>query len=311
MSALLYGLNLAASHARWVLVGGLFLGLVFQDIAYLAKPSIPVFIGLLLFTACFRIGPARVKGALGQLRSHLVITMICQLLMPASLVLLLLLSNHVSLWMTALLLVLAAAPISGSPNLVIMLGHDPAPALRQLVIGTAALPVTIIPVLLFLPQISDVTGVAIAASKLLMVILVAALFGFSLRLIEKFKSLDASATGAVDGLSAILMALVVVGLMSAIGESWRNSPLILLQTMVFAFAVNFGLQVLGSRFWGRAFGKVYDVPMSVISGNRNIALYLTALPASVTDDLLVFVGCYQFPMYLTPLLLRKFYNRPD
>jgi len=98
-------------------------------------------------------------------------------------------------------------------------------------------------------------------------------------------------------------------LMSAIGESWRNSPLILLQTMVFAFAVNFGFQFIGSFFWGRAFGEEFDVPMSVISGNRNIALYLTALPVSVTEPLLAFIGCYQFPMYLTPLLLRRFYHR--
>jgi len=51
--------------------------------------------------------------------------------------------------------------------------------------------------------------------------------------------------------------------------------------------------------------------MSVISGNRNIALYLTALPAAVTEPLLAFVGCYQFPMYMTPLLMRKFYNKSD
>jgi len=29
----------------------------------------------------------------------------------------------------------------------------------------------------------------------------------------------------------------------------------------------------------------------------------------VTDPLLLFIGCYQIPMYLTPILLGRFYRR--
>ena len=32
-------------------------------------------------------------------------------------------------------------------------------------------------------------------------------------------------------------------------------------------------------------------------------------PAEVTDKLLLFIGCYQLPMYLTPMLLGRFYRR--
>ena len=39
----------------------------------------------------------------------------------------------------------------------------------------------------------------------------------------------------------------------------------------------------------------------------NIALFLVGLPASITDPVLIFIGCYQVPMYLTPLLMRRFY----
>lgn len=301
-------LLLASTHARWVLVLGLVLGLVFQDVAFLARPSIPVFIALLLFAASFRIGPAGALGALGEFRVHLLLTLVCQLLIPFVLILVLLVTGIRGVFVTALLLLAAAAPISGSPNLVIMLGFDPAPALRQLVIGTALLPLTIFPVLLFLPQMGDVIAVATASLKLLTVILLAAVAGFLLRRVPRFERLDEEQTAMIDGLSAILMALVVVGLMSAIGEAFREAPMVLAYTMLFAFAVNFGFQYAGSKFWGRAFGSTVDVPMSVISGNRNVALYLTALPASVTDELLVFIGCYQFPMYLTPLLLRKFYE---
>lgn len=287
---------------------GLALGLIFQNIAYLARPSIPFFIALLLFAASFRIGPEGLSGAVGKLKTHVVLTLLCQLLLPLLLMGIFALTGASGFFVTALLLVAAAAPISGSPNLVIMLGHQPAAALRQLVVGTAFLPLTIIPVLLYLPSMGNVASIAMVTFKLLLVIMGAAGCGLLLRRLPRFRQLAAVEIEVIDGVSAILMAMVVVGLMSAIGAAFAESPLRLLLIFVFAFAVNFGFQWLGSFFWRRFFAAEFDVPMSVISGNRNIALYLTALPVAVTEPLLVFIGCYQFPMYLTPLLLRRFYR---
>ena len=34
-----------------------------------------------------------------------------------------------------------------------------------------------------------------------------------------------------------------------------------------------------------------------------------ALPVSVTEPMLLFIGCYQIPMYLTPILLARLYRR--
>ena len=55
--------------------------------------------------------------------------------------------------------------------------------------------------------------------------------------------------------------------------------------------------------------KPQAVGFAVSAGNRNIALFLAAPAGSGhrSDDLL-FIGCYQVPMYLTPLLLRRFYR---
>jgi len=297
----------AATHARWVLVAGLALGLLFQDVAHLARPSIPIFIALLLMAAAFRIGPEGFEGALGHLKTHIVITLVCQLLFPLLLIAIFAATGVAGVFVTAFLLVAAAAPISGSPNLVIMLGFEPAAALRQLIVGTALLPVTIIPVLLYLPTMGDFGSVLVATTKLLSVVLSAAVVGILLRKLPRFRQLSPLGVNVIDGISAILMALVVVGLMSAIGDTFKTSPARLALLFAFAFALNFGFQFVGAHFWGRAFGREYDVPMSVISGNRNVALYLTALPASVTEPLLPFIGCYQFPMYLTPLLLKRFY----
>ena len=43
--------------------------------------------------------------------------------------------------------------------------------------------------------------------------------------------------------------------------------------------------------------------MAVVAANRNVALFLGVLPPALVADLLLFIGCYQIPMYLTPLIL--------
>jgi len=307
VSSLVSLLCFLAQYARWVLVAGLATGLIFQKIAYLSTPYIPHFIALLLLCASFRIGPAQALGVASDLRKHLGITLLMQVVVPLLIAFLFWLIRVENVYVVALVLVAAAAPISGSPNLVIMLGHAPAPALRQLVIGTALLPFTVVPVFLLMPGFGSVLEIAFSAIKLLLIIGGASLLGFFLR--WKWKAdLSERNTQTVDGLSALLMALVVVGLMSALGDAWRHRPDQLLYMLVFVFALNFGLQAIGYRCWHVIAGAEYRVPLSVISGNRNVALYLTALPASVVDNLFLFVGCYQFPMYLTPLLLRRFYR---
>ena len=301
-------LQLASRHARWVLVLGLLAGLLFQSVAAYTRPTIPLFIAALLFLAAFRIGPAVAFADAASWYKQARLVLICQLLVPVVAMLPLLLLPEIGVYATALLLVLAAAPISGSPNLVIMLGFAPDAALRQLIVGTALLPLTILPVLYFLPQLEGPLSVLEAALRLLLIILLAACTGFLCRRLSRFQRLTANDIACVDGLSAICMAMVVVGLMSAIGDAWRQRPADVVYMMLFAFAVNFGLQLLGSWFWPRVSDSSQHVSMTVISGNRNVALFLAALPATVMNPLLVFVGCYQFPMYLTPLLLKGFYR---
>ena len=56
-------------------------------------------------------------------------------------------------------------------------------------------------------------------------------------------------------------------------------------------------------------GCARAAPLAIVAGNRNIALFLTALPSTITDPLLLFIGCYQVPMFLTPIMLNRLYRR--
>ena len=69
-----------------------------------------------------------------------------------------------------------------------------------------------------------------------------------------------------------------------------------------------GLQVLSFLITRKVLSQRERVPVSIVAGNRNIAIFLVALPASAAEPLLVFLGCYQVPMYLTPLLMQRLYR---
>lgn len=297
-----------ARHGRLLLVAGLLIGLTFPALADGMRASIQWSIAALLLVAAIRIGPDGMRGRTSRLGLHVGLTALMQILLPLAVLLLAWLVGWHGTLLLCAVLVVSAPPISGGPNLVLMLGGDGASALRQLVTGTALLPFTVLLVLPFLPQFDDAGHVLVAAVKLLLVIALASAIGFAIR-IRYLPRLSSRALSELDGLSALLMSIVVIGLMSAVGPALREEPARVGYYLLFAFVLNIGLQSLGRLLWQRWPGGEYTLALSVLTGNRNIALFLTALPAALIDELILFIGCYQFPMYLTPLLMRRFYAR--
>jgi hypothetical protein len=167
-----------------------------------------------------------------------------------------------------------------------------------------------LPVFWLTPALDNTSEVLTAAVRLLLIIFAAAGLAFILRW-RFLRDLNASGLQAIDGASAIAMAVVVVGLMSAVGPAIFSDPVGLAINLAVAFGANFGLQIVVATLLRRSGKQRLATPLAIVAGNRNIALFLTALPAAVTDPLLLFIGCYQIPMYLTPLLLRRFYQDPQ
>jgi len=292
-------------YGRWVLPVGLLVGLSLPAAAEPMRAAIPWCIALLLIVACLRIDvrPSELLGAMPQVARLVVIL---QLLMPLLLAGLLWLVDCPAAWRMPAVLVAAAAPISGSPNLVSLLGEEPTLALRTLIVGTALMPLTCIPVLYVLDPSQSAASVLQASLTLLAVIGIAIVLASLIRrywLREATRQLHAQ----LDGIAALLLAIVVVGLMSAIHGAW-DRPKLILGTLLLAIVINIGLQCLGIVI-ARLSRQPQRITVGVISGNRNIALYLTALPGVFTEPLLLFIACYQVPMYLTPLVGGLFYRR--
>lgn len=296
-----------ARHGRIVLVIGLIAGVLLPQLAAFLKPYLPHMVATTLFLAALRIGPKEALGNLQGLRNIVSTLVMYQIAIPILFIIILPFTGLSPVLITALTLMAAAPSISGSPNLTIMLGYNPAPALRMLVAGTALVPITAFIVFFFVPAFGSAASVAFAALRLLVLIGAAAGLAFLLRIFV-FKQATTKFLFSVDGLSALAMAGIVIGLMTAIGPALRTNPSHVIFVLSIAFIASFGLQITTYLSTNKIQDQSTRVGQAVIAGCRNNALFIAALPAAITDPLLLYIGCYQIPMYLTPLLLKRFYR---
>lgn len=300
-------LGFLARHGRLVLVAGLLAGVLLPSLAAVMKPYLPHIVATTLFLAALRIGPREALGRLKDLRGVVGLVGIYQLVVPLTFCMILPFTGLSPVLVTAITLMAAAPSISGSPNITAMVGHDPAPALRLLIAGTALVPATAFIVFLFVPAFGSASAVAWSAFRLLVLIATAAAIAFTLRLYV-FRQATPNFMTCVDGLSSLALAAIVIGLMTAIGPALRTDPVLVFSTLLIACIASFGLQAGAYLCLAHLPEPGMRVGYSIVSGCRNNALFITALPAAVTDPLLLYIGCYQIPMYLTPLLLRRLYH---
>lgn len=180
--------------------------------------------------------------------------------------------------------------------------------MQILVLGTALFPLTVLPLLIAMPQLGAPATIIMTALKLLAVIFICAGIGFGLRHIM-FPTPTAGQIKALDGLSVLAFSAIVVGLMAALNPALRQDPGSVALWGVLAFAISYGAQIITHLILRRTGLSALAGPLALGAGNRNIALFLVALPEQLLAPLMVFIGCWQLPMYLTPILLRRLYTQ--
>ena len=267
---------------------------------------IPFLIAVILLIACLQIKQASISASQPQTlfaAASIKWVIACQLLLPVVVWLILSFLAVSPSWIAPAVLVASAAPITGGPSLVIMLKGDARQALDLLLIGTMLLPVTCIPGLLLINSSGSVYLVALSALKLLLligaVLLLAAVIRHYWHSLARYRD-DQS----LDGVSAVVMAMVVIGLMAGFHAEGLQKVDVL-ATLAWATVINCVFQLSG-YVGGKQLG-LNATASGVSAGNRNIALFLVALPSEASAPLLLFIACYQIPMYLTPLLGSVFY----
>lgn len=293
-------------QGRWVLLAGLVLGVGVPQMGAVLLPAIAPLIGLTLFVAALRVGPQAVRPGPGGAVAALWPVAALQLALPLAVGGLLALAG----WLdtptgNAIVLMLAAAPITGVPGLAVMTGADAGLALRQLVLGTALLPLTALPVFLLLPVFPDLEAVAAGALRLLLVIGLATGGALALRHAAPGLAHPRNAA-ALDGVMALSMAVAVTALMGALGPALaRGAWAPVAWLLALSFALNLGGALGTWALARRALPRHAAAALAIVAGNRNMALFLAAMPPETAAPLMLFVGCYQIPMYLTPLTLPR------
>lgn len=301
-------LRILARQGRFTLAAGLIAGLLLPSVATAMKPWLAHIVVLLLFLTSLRIGPRDALRGLRGYRATLKLVIVLQLIVP-----LLALAGFAALgvlhtpYALAVVLVLVAPALTGSPNLAILLGADPEPAFRFLILGTAILPLTMLPVFVLLPQFGDLTQALAGALRLLGAIGFAVITGFALR--GYFSpTLRDEKLEIIDGLMTLTLVIIVIGLMGALGPALINAPCQAFIWLCVAGTVTIGMQVITFLVLRKTKNSQNAVPFSIVAGSRNVALFLVTMSAEQAEPLLLFLGCYQIPMYLTPILMRPLYR---
>ena len=301
-------LTIIARNGRWMLVAGLVGGVLFPGLASLMRDGLFPLIAAILFGSVLRVDPAQIARSLTHMRRDVPLVLFLQLALPLAVAALFHVCGVTGPLASVLILTLAAAPITGGAGLAALTGLDGMTALRLLVWGTILLPLTsMLPLQIVFP------GAAISplepALRLLGVIALAGGLAVVVRRIWR-PAPQSDAIVMLDAVSALLLAALVLGLMDAIQPMLLRDPLQVAGMLAAAFALNFGLQIVANTAMRRAGSDpAIGGAVALMAGNRNLALFLVALPPASLEAMMVFVGCYQIPMFLTPLLMRGYYSR--
>ena len=298
----------ASTHARLCLIAGLAGGLLLPGFAAVLVPWLPQMVAILLTVTALRIGHRAAMGAIGDLRWGLGAVAVLQMCVPLLCLGVLTLAGLQNTPAALAIVLTSAAPaITGSVNLALLLKLEGGRMMQILVLGTAAFPLTALPVLAFLPQLGPASDVMIAAIRLLVVIILATGTGFLIRHIAFPKPTEGQIK-ALDGLSVLAFSFIVVGLMAALNPALRSNPLLVAKWALLAFAISYLLQLTTLMVLRKSRLRSVAGPLAIGAGNRNIAIFLVALPPEILAPLMIFIGCWQLPMYLTPMLLPRLYS---
>jgi len=295
--------------SQFMLLAGLLGGLAFPQAAGFLRAHLTELILALLFFAALRVDPRRLGLTRANLGHDLSVLLVSQLVLPLTVGAAVGLTGWSGTFAAMLILIAAGSPITGTPPIAQMLGLNATIAMRLLILGTLLIPLTSILPLRFAFGADSEINLMEPALRLAAIIIISVGAAALVRL-GPLRTLSPLADEALGGVTAILLAIFVLALMDAIQRALLSRPLYVAGVLLFACLACFGLQIAVARIYCKIqpFADFATAgAVGVAAGNRNIALFLAALPAAEIEPLMVLVGCYQIPMYLTPLVMKRVY----
>jgi BASS family bile acid:Na+ symporter len=194
-----------------------------------------------------------------------------------------------------------------APALAALMGLDATLVLITLVTSTALIPFTA-PLLTFL-----FLGAALTLSPLALGAKLLAILGGSLLVAAVIRRIVGDAAirrskEPIDGLNVLILFVFVAAVMGSVAGSFFSNPAGVIVLALFAFAV-FAALLGATALIFRGIGHDRALALGLMVSQRNMGLMLAATDGALPGLTWLYFALSQFPIYLTPQLLKPLAQR--
>lgn len=300
-------LEWAARHGGKLLAGCIFVGLALPPLAALLRETLTITVAGLMTLVLLRVDLVQV---LSYLRRPLLVAALLGWLMLACPLIAYGLTRLFGLdgaLGAALVIMATGCAATSSPAFARLVGLDASISLVVAILSTLLIPFTAPPLALGLLGIDLAISIGGLMARLGLIVGLPLLLALAIRRLVPAERI-AGWSGRVDGAVVMLLVMYGIGVMDGMLAVLLSDPAWVAAGLAAAFAGNFGLNALTAAACAPA-GRRVALAMGLLSGNRNMALYLAVLPAATDSRILLFFALCQFPLFLSPFLLRPVYDR--
>jgi len=206
----------------------------------------------------------------------------------------------------ALVIMATGCAATSSPAFARMVGLDGEVAFVVAIITTLLVPFTAPPLALGLMGIDLSISIEGLMLRLALVVGLPLLLSLLIRRVAGQARLQRWG-GATDGAVVLMVCAYGFGVMDGMLAKLLAEPAWVLGGIALAFAGSLGLNLATALAFLPA-GQRLALTAGLLSGNRNMALYLAVMPASTEPQILLFFALCQFPLFLSPFLLGPVYR---
>ncbi|MGL5137435.1 MAG: hypothetical protein ACRC7G_06670 [Beijerinckiaceae bacterium] len=285
----------------------IFVGLALPQFAAAARPLLAITIFVFVTLTFARAEETAVRALLSKPRP-LIIASLWLTLAPALLIGGLLIAigrENLDPGLVLGLAVMAAAPpIMSSPAVAMMLGLEPTLLLTAVLVTTAAAPL-VSPALVEL-----VAGAAVPLDPSVLIQRLALLIGgaiigsLALRKVLGVARIRANKS-IFDGIGVIMYFLFAVAAMDGVMDAALTRPWLVAQFLAFAFLMA-GIGFVVAWVLLRPMPQADRFVLGYATCQRNMGLLIAALGAAAPPTTFLFFALAQFPIYLMPMIVKRF-----
>jgi hypothetical protein len=201
-----------------------------------------------------------------------------------------------------LMLQAVASPMMAAPALAALMGLDATLVLVTLITSTALIPITapLFAQLFVGPTLS--ISPWLLAVRLFAILAGAALVGFLARRVLGMATIERH-DDRINGLNILVLFVFVAALMEKVGDRFVAAPMSTIRLAALAFLVFLAVLLLTTLLFLFA-GRERALALAFMASQRNMGLMLAATGGALPDLTWLYFALSQFPIYLSPQLLR-------